>query len=154
MDDLLFAKTMIISLLVLTGLMVYHSKQEHGPKPNIDDYFYALSAVESSHDPHAKHKDGEVGLYGVSYPFWKDAIEFSNIRGEHSDCLNPYYSQAVIISYYRRYAREAWNKRDYYTLARIHNGGPLGNSKAHTKAYAKKVMNIIKQEVTQREQRN
>ena len=136
-------------LLLLCGIAIYvHDKNKF--KPTLGDYFYAIAELESSHDPHAQHEGDEIGMHGITLSFWKDAIEFSNLRGTHQDCINPSYSEAIMIAYYRRYASNAWFKQDWYTLARIHHGGWNGINRPHTKQYAEKVMNIIKQEVNKR----
>ncbi len=151
MNDLLFAKVMLVSMIILAGLMLYQAHQDSKPKPTIDDYFYAISLIESNHDPEADHAGDEVGQYGITYAFWYDSIEFSGIGGQHADCVIPSYAQAIMISYYRRYAINHLNNNNWYALARIHHGGWNGLNKEYTKSYADSVMNIIKQEMNNRE---
>ena len=146
---------LIIALLFLACAMavgIYREEQHN--KPTLGDYFYAIAELESSHDPHAQHEGDEIGMHGITLSFWKDAIEFSNLRGTHQDCINPSYSEAIMIAYYRRYASNAWFKQDWYTLARIHHGGWNGINRPHTKQYAEKVMNIINREVKIRYEKN
>jgi len=52
----------------------------------------------------------------------------------------------VVSAYLQRYARSAWERGDVATLARIHNGGPMGHKKRATLTYARKVVNAMKQQ--------
>ena len=150
-DDMKFACAMGISMVILLGVLVWEHHQDTKPKPTIDDYFYAISLMESNDDPNADHAGDEVGQYGITYAFWYDAIEFSGIGGQHSDCINPAYAQAIMIAYYRRYAINHLNNNNWYALARIHHGGWNGLNKKHTESYADNVINLINQEVKNRE---
>jgi hypothetical protein len=44
-----------------------------------------------------------------------------------------------MLSYFARYAPTALAKKDWETLARIHNGGPKGHTKKATLGYWSKV---------------
>lgn len=53
------------------------------------------------------------------------------------------FSVKIMTAYLNRYARKAIINNDYETLARIHNGGPLGNKHKSTIDYWKKVQKFL-----------
>ena len=68
----------------------------------------------------------------------------SRVAGDYSRVADLDYSRRVVTAYLQRYAPAAWAAGDVTTLARIHNGGPRGASKAATVAYAAKVARLTK----------
>ena len=68
----------------------------------------------------------------------------SRVAGDYSRVADLDYSRRVVTAYRQRYAPAAWAAGDVTTLARIHNGGPRGASKAATVAYAAKVARLTK----------
>jgi hypothetical protein len=50
------------------------------------------------------------------------------------------YARKVATAYFKRYAPEAWERGDVFTLARIHSGGPKGPTRAATLPHARKVL--------------
>jgi len=76
-----------------------------------------------------------LGPYQIQRPYWQD----SNVPGRYGDVRNVEYAERVMIAYWQRYCPTALARRDYQTLARIHNGGPQGHRKAATLKYWKKV---------------
>ena len=148
--DAKFSLLIIALLLIATAIAVVTYEEEQHNKPTIGDYFYAIAELESNHDPYAEHEGDEIGMYGITFNFWFDGVQFGRLMGIHEDCIDPAYSEAVMIAYYRRYANNAWLSQDWHTLARVHHGGWNGVNRPHTKQYADNVMNIIKQEVNKR----
>ena len=107
----------------------------------LDDFFTALSAVESGHDDNAVGDGGaSIGRYQIQWAYWKDAIDHDpSIGGKYEDVKDPAYARRIMLAYWDRYARKALAERDFETLARIHNGGPRGASKDATIPYWRKV---------------
>lgn len=74
---------------------------------------------------------GERGPYQITKDYWID----SRIPGDFEDCDIRSYAKEVVLAYMYRYCPEAIRNNDYETIARIHNGGPLGATKFSTKQY-------------------
>jgi hypothetical protein len=81
-----------------------------------------------------------LGPLQIHRAYWQD----SGVPGRYSDCADLAYSRRVATAYLKRYAPKAWAAGDVVTLARVHNGGPMGHRKAATLAYARKVVNAMK----------
>jgi hypothetical protein len=100
-------------------------------------FYRALWQVEAS------GKEGNVigdngrslGPYQIGKAYWQD----SRIPGTYGMVTNEAYARRVVSSYLSRYAPAAVAIGDLETLARIHNGGPAGASKAATLPYWRKV---------------
>jgi len=71
-------------------------------------------------------------------------LQSSGLPGTDCVCGDLAYSRRVVTAYLRRYARNAWDRGDVVTLARIHNGGPMGHKKRATLSYSRKVVNAMK----------
>jgi len=109
-------------------------------EPDLDAFFLALAEVESGHDDAAVGDGGaSIGRYQIQKPYWRDAVEFSDIGGIYTDVKKKAYAERVMRAYWKRYCPKAYYARDYETLARIHNGGPKGHKKKATIAYWAKV---------------
>ena len=68
----------------------------------------------------------------------------SRVAGAYERCADLDYSKRVVTAYLQRYAPKAWALGDVTTLARIHNGGPRGDSKPATIRYGAKVRRLTK----------
>jgi hypothetical protein len=106
-------------------------------------FFRALNAVEASGRDGAIVGDGgrALGPYQIHRAYWLD----SRVPGSYQDVTNRAYAERVVSAYLRRYAPSAVVAGDYQTMARIHNGGPAGASKAATLPYWRKVQSHIGQ---------
>ena len=103
---------------------------------------YAIGMVEvgsAYQDCNKRGLNGELGPLQITRAYWKD----SNVAGEWEDCCSWDYSVQVLTAYFLRYGKEALQKNDYETLARIHNGGPRGAMKLTTKKYWEKVQRYL-----------
>jgi muramidase (phage lysozyme) len=109
----------------------------------MDTVLSAMRIVESNNNPNAVGDNGNaIGVYQVWDSYWKDATEFSGIRGVYKDCYNPNYADRIVRSYMKRYANEKRLGREVTMedIARIHNGGPravwaTGKKKNNLDAY-------------------
>lgn len=105
-------------------------------------FVYALGMVEvgtAYQDSDKRGLAGELGPLQITKAYWKD----SGVPGRWEDCRSWEYSVKVLCSYLRRYAKEALQKNDFETLARIHNGGPRGAQKPQTASYWEKVQRYL-----------
>ena len=64
----------------------------------------------------------------------------SGVPGPYEQVSNWDYARKVATAYFKRYAPEAWERGDVFTLARIHSGGPKGPTRAATLPHARKVL--------------
>jgi hypothetical protein len=64
----------------------------------------------------------------------------SRVAGKYEQVANLDYARKVAEAYFKRYARQAFERGDVVSLARIHQGGPKGHKKAATLAYSRKVL--------------
>lgn len=107
-----------------------------------DSFFRALHIVETSGRTGPIIGDGgrALGPLQIHRGYHADA----RIGGDYSRCADLDYSRRVVSAYLQRYAPQAWAAGDVTTLARIHNGGPRGDRKTATLAYAAKVTRLTK----------
>ena len=100
--------------------------------------FPAISWTESRDDDDAVGDRGKSrGRYQIGLPYWTDG---GGDPARYSvDVLDPTICRRVMLRYWRRYCPVALAAGDLETLAKVHNGGPRGASKAATRAYWLKV---------------
>lgn len=105
-------------------------------------FFRALHLVETSgrHGPILGDGGKALGPLQIHRNYHRD----SGIPGDYSRCADLSYARQVVAAYLKRFAPRAWAKGDVRTLARIHNGGPAGATKAATLAYGNKVSRLCK----------
>ena len=107
-----------------------------------DSFFRALHIVETSGrtGPILGDQGRALGPLQIHRGYHADA----RIGGDYARCADLDYSRRVVTAYLQRYAPQAWAAGDVTTLARIHNGGPRGDRKTATLAYAAKVTRLTK----------
>lgn len=101
----------------------------------------AIRAVETGGHPDPANAIGDAGRalgpYQIHRAYWTDATErdpalralgYQSVRDQA-------VAERVVLAYLTRYA-PTWDIR---TVARIHNGGPRGHTKAATVRYADRV---------------
>jgi hypothetical protein len=105
-------------------------------------FFRALHLVETSgrHGPILGDGGKALGPLQIHRNYHRD----SGIPGDYSRCADLGYAKQVVTAYLKRFAPRAWAKGDVRTLARVHNGGPAGATKAATISYANKVLKACK----------
>lgn len=96
----------------------------------------AIRQVESNDGMHLVGDNGRsLGPYHIQRAYWQD----SRLPGRYHDVYKTAYSERVMLAYWQRHCPQALARRDFQTLARIHNGGPRGHRKASTLVYWHKV---------------
>ena len=80
-------------------------------------------------------KGRSLGPYQISKAYW----QHSGVPGRYQWVRNPAYAERVMIAYWQRNCPTAFARRDWQTLARIHNGGPNGHRDRKTVAYWRNV---------------
>lgn len=101
-------------------------------------FLSAIRQVESSGNDSAVGDNGNaIGPYQIWNCYWQDAVGFDKtIGGRYEDCFKKDYADRVVVAYLNRYAPKS---ASWETLARIHNGGPMGYKNAKTVKYWEKV---------------
>ena len=102
--------------------------------------FDAIRQVETGGHPDPENAIGDggksIGPYQISLAYWMDANEHDHsIGGTYRDVRKREYAERIMMAYWDRYSPDDHPE----TLARIHNGGPLGHEKKATDFYWAKV---------------
>lgn len=109
-----------------------------------DLFFRAIAYMESrgEADPDATYLEDSTarGRYGITEGFWIEA----EIPGKHTMCHDDAYARETCRKYYRRYARTAFESRDWHALARLHRKGPGGMHSQTAHHYANTVVALMK----------
>jgi hypothetical protein len=107
-----------------------------------ESFWRALHHVETSGrlGPIKGDNGAALGPLQIHRAYWQD----SGVPGTYSQCADLAYSRRVVTAYLRRYARNAWERGDAFSLARVHNGGPSGANKRATLRYGQKVVAAMK----------
>lgn len=105
-----------------------------------ESFWHALHVVETSgrHGPILGDNGRSLGPLQISRAYFTD----SRIGGTYEQVVDLGFARKVVSAYLQRYAPKAWAAGDVVTLARIHNGGPAGASKASTVNYGEKVARL------------
>ncbi len=107
---------------------------------------YALRMVESGGRDDVPDGDGgrAIGPYQIHEVYWRDALAHApGLGGGYQDCRDRAYAERVLAAYMERHAPAAWQRGEAQTIARVHNGGPLGPQKAATRGYWLRVRSYL-----------
>lgn len=105
----------------------------------------AVAQVESASCDTVVGDGGKaIGRMQIWKIYWQDAMaKCPKIGGEYQNCTQKVYAERIVVAYLLRYAPNAVASKDWQTLARIHNGGPKGATKAATRGYWVKVRKAL-----------
>lgn len=127
--------------------VVYAREAVEKQDMEMNHFFAALWRVESGgrHGAVLGDNGRSRGPLQISWAYWQDAclLDPHAHLFFYEDVDNIWYAVHVAKYYFKRWAPEAWEARDWETLARVHNGGPHGATKEATIAYADKVLDAI-----------
>lgn len=114
-------------------------------RANLRPFLDALAQVESASCDTVVGDGGKaIGRMQIWQVYWKDAMaKCPKIGGEYKDCTTKTYAERIVVAYLLRYAPKAVESKDWQTLARVHNGGPKGATKAATRKYWVKVRKAL-----------
>ncbi len=110
------------------------------------EILYALRMVESGGRDDVPDGDGgrAIGPYQIHEVYWRDALAHApGLGGDYQDCRDRAYAERVLAAYMERHAPAAWQRGEAQTIARVHNGGPLGPQKAATRGYWLRVRSYL-----------
>ena len=137
----------IFAVLLLATLWMTSGGDARAAAPTWprQDILDAIRWVESG--DRVDVRDGDDGLaigpYQIHRVYWLDAMAFEPELGEgdgYQRCRERDYAERVIDAYMRRYVPDAWRVGDAEVIARVHNGGPKGDSKRATDRYWLRVL--------------
>jgi len=105
-----------------------------------ESFWRALHLVETSgrHGAILGDNGRSLGPLQISRAYFTD----SRVGGTYEQVTDLGFARKVVSAYLQRYAPQAWAAGDVVTLARVHNGGPAGASKAATFNYGQKVARL------------
>jgi hypothetical protein len=129
-------KTLLLSLLLCLNAKA----------ATFSDFLRALALVEDAQGRPTDHGLG-LGPLCIHRAYFLDAMKFDRNIGVHGYemCQHPRGAAVVAEGYLRWHAPEAWARRDWFTLAQIHHAGPGGAKRGRGKAFAQRVVNLMKQ---------
>lgn len=107
-----------------------------------DRFFKALHQVESSGRTGMVIGDNgkALGPLQIHRKYFQDAIKVDPSLGKnYFQVTDLKFAKRVVTAYLKRYAPTAVKKKDFQTLARIHNGGPRGLKNTATLEYWNRV---------------
>ncbi len=110
--------------------------------PTTQQILDAIRVVESGGRDDCPDGDGglSIGPFQIGFAYWSDATRADpSLAGEYQDCRRRDYAERVVEAYMRHYVPDAWLRRHAEVIARTHNGGPNGVSRAKTDRYWEKV---------------
>ena len=141
-------KHTIAALFLLASSMLAQTislRDLDAARANLRPFLDALAQVESGGKDDAIGDGGKaIGRMQVWEIYWRDAMaKCPKIGGEYKDCTTKTYAERIVVAYLLRYAAKAVADKDWQTLARIHNGGPRGATKAATRKYWVKVRKAL-----------
>lgn len=139
--------TLAALLLLASSLMAQALtlRELDAARANLRPFLDALAQVESRGKDDAVGDNGKaIGRMQIWQVYWKDALaKCPKIGGTYQDCTSKVYAERIVVAYLLRYAPNAVASKDWQTLARIHNGGPKGATKAATRGYWVKVRKVL-----------
>jgi hypothetical protein len=137
-------KHTLAALLLLASTMCAQAttlRELDAARANLRPFLDALAQVESASCDTVVGDGGKaIGRMQIWQVYWKDAMaKCPKIGGEYQNCTQKVYAERIVVAYLLRYAPKAVESKDWQTLARVHNGGPKGATKAATRKYWVKV---------------
>lgn len=96
----------------------------------------AIAKVESRGNPASVGDSGRAaGLYQIHRSYWADGTRILGVNWDYQDAQDPQKARHVVHAYLSHYGKG----KTLLDMARIHNGGPKGDRKEATLAYAQKI---------------
>ncbi len=131
--------------LILLSCLVALTAQSETLKLN-EKFIRAIHQVETSGrtGPIAGDNGRALGPFQIHRAYWLDAAAFDkSLKGTYADCADYKYASRVVAAYLSRYGAKYIKSNDFKSLARLHNGGRLGNTKQATLGYWKRVQSWL-----------
>jgi hypothetical protein len=134
-----------LSIALLASLAL--AEKTHSPN-RVDALLDAIRIVETggANDPaHAVGDGGRSrGWYQISRPYYDEAAPLvPGVPAYEIAVADRTWAGLIVEAYWRRNAPAALRAADLQTLARVHNGGPMGAHKRATVAYWDRVRRVL-----------
>ena len=108
----------------------------------INDFISVLAQVETNNQDIVGDNGAAIGPLQIHKAYFKDATQ-GLMKEVWESCHDRPYSRYIVIRYWMRYCPLALKQHNWEVLARVHNGGPLGQHKDATIPYWNKVQALI-----------
>jgi hypothetical protein len=96
----------------------------------------AIAEVESRGNPATVGDGGQAaGVYQIHRSYWTDGTRILGVDWDYGAAQDPQKARQVVRAYLSHYGKG----KALLDIARIHNGGPKGDQKETTLAYARKI---------------
>jgi hypothetical protein len=127
-------------------LMAVCGMAQAGPDEVWERTADAICQVESGGGKDKRDGDGgkAIGPYQIHRAYWADGTRVLGVDWAYEDARDMHKARAVAHAYTRHYARHYKLPWTPETIARIHNGGPVGWKKAATLPYWARVREAMK----------
>jgi soluble lytic murein transglycosylase-like protein len=133
--------TFVLALVLLQGPAVVADRATVSPE-QLESLIDAIAIVESNGDPDAVGDGGRaLGMYQIHRAYWQDGTRFLGVKWAYEQARDPQKARRVVRAYLMHYGRG----KGLLDMARIHNGGPRGHRKAATRAYARKIAQVLQE---------
>jgi len=100
----------------------------------------AIAQVESRNNPTSVGDSGKAaGMYQIHRSYWVDATRILGVTWDYREAQDPEKARRVVRAYLSYYGKG----KTLLDMARIHNGGPKGDQKKATLAYARRIERVL-----------
>jgi hypothetical protein len=107
-----------------------------GGETQMDLLLDAIVEVESRGNAASIGDSGRAaGVYQIHRSYWADGTRILGVDWDYGDAQDPRKARQVVRAYLSYYGKG----KALLDVARIHNGGPKGDQKDATLAYARKI---------------
>lgn len=124
-------------VVAMLALVAYTGQSQASDKRSVREILDAICKVESNGGKVTRDGDNgnAIGPYQIWHDYWKD----TGLKGSYNQCRQKEYAEKVVVTYWQVHCPQALERLDYQTLARVHNGGPMGAKRSATLPYWRKV---------------
>jgi hypothetical protein len=132
--------SVLAAMAVGPALLAATPAARAGDEEQMELLLDAIAKIESRNNPASVGDGGRAaGMYQIHRSYWTDGTRILGVDWEYRDAQDPQKARQVVRAYLRYYGKG----RTLLDMARIHNGGPKGDQKAATLAYARKIEQIL-----------
>ena len=130
----------LAAVVVCPALWAATPAAQASDEEQMDLLLDAIAKVESRDNPDSVGDSGRAaGTYQIHRPYWADGTRIIGVHWDYREAQNPRKARQVVRAYLSHYGKG----KTLLDMARIHNGGPKGDQKEATLAYARKVERIL-----------
>jgi hypothetical protein len=132
--------SVLVAVAVGSALWAASPSARAGGEEQMDLLLDAIAQAESRGNSVSVGDSGRAaGMYQIHRPYWADGTRILGVDWDYRDAQDPQKARQVVRAYLSHYGRG----KALLDVARIHNGGPKGDEKETTLAYARKIERIL-----------